>query len=170
MELIYFRKHREKVDPPNYIHLPLPSHNTYYRVPTKNTLRYLGFFFNFKLTWTYHVKVMCNRARATLKALQLLGNSVRRLNQAWWKLAYNTICLPVLTYGCQLWFKGKQVMLVKKLQIVQNDVVKVMSGTFCTTPREPLHQLLNILPMDLRLTTVGQKTVPMFGYFGKSGL
>ena len=35
-------------------------------------------------------------------------------------------------------------------------MVKVMSGTFCTTPHEPLHQLLNILPMDLRLTILIQ--------------
>ena len=82
---------------------------------------------------------MCNRARASLKALQLLGNSVRGLDHANWKLAYNAICLPALTYGCQLWFTGKQVGLVKKLQTVQNDATKIMTGTFRTTPREPLH-------------------------------
>jgi hypothetical protein len=101
---------------------------------------------------------MCNQARATLKALQLLGNSVRGLNQARWRLAYNAICLPVLTYGCQLWFKGKQVTLVKKLQMVQNDAVRLISGTFHTTPREPLHQLLNVLPMDLRLNMIVQNS------------
>jgi hypothetical protein len=61
-ELIFFRKPRERVDPPSYIQLPLPSPNTYYRVPAKNTLRYLGFFFDFKLSWFHHVDVMCNRA------------------------------------------------------------------------------------------------------------
>ena len=146
------------MDPPNYIYLPLPSHNTYYKVPAANTLRYLGFFFDARLSWTHHVNVMCNRARATLKALQLLGNSVRGLDQARWRLAYNAICLPVLTYGCQLWFNGKQVTLVKKLQIVQNDAVKLISGTFRTTPREPLHQLLNIFPMKIRLNMIIQNS------------
>jgi len=42
-------------------------------------------------------------------------------------------------------------MLVKRLQTVQNEATKIISGTFRTTPREPLHQLLNIFPMDLRL-------------------
>jgi hypothetical protein len=157
-ELIFFRKPRERVDPPQSIYLPLPSHSTYYSVPAANTLRYLGFFFDARLTWTHHVTVMCNRARATLKALQLLGNSVRGLDQARWRLAYNAICLPVLTYGCQLWFKGKQVTLVKKLQTVQNDAVRLISGTFRTTPRDPLHQLLNILPMNLRLTMIVQNS------------
>jgi Reverse transcriptase (RNA-dependent DNA polymerase) len=154
MELIYFRKRGEKSDPPHHISLPLPTPNMQYKVTTTNTLRYLGFFFNSRLSWTHHVEVMCNRARASLKALQLLGNSVRGLDQARWRLAYNAICLLVLTYGSQLWFTGKQVTLVKKLQVVQNDTVRLISGTFRTTPREPLHQLLNILPMDLRLKRI----------------
>jgi len=51
---------------------------------------------------------------------------------------------------------GKQKVLVKKLQTVQNEAVKVISGAFCTMPREPLHQLLTILPMDLRLNMIVQ--------------
>ena len=113
-ELIFFRKPRERIEPPKYIHLSLPSTNTY-RVTATNTLRYLGFYFDACLNWSHHVEVMCNQAWATLKALQLLGNSVRGLDQARWRLAYNVICLPVLTYGFQLWYRGKQVTLVKKL-------------------------------------------------------
>jgi hypothetical protein len=157
-ELIFFRKPKERLEPPKYILLPLPSHNTYYRVPAADTLRYLGFYFDDRLSWSHHVQVMCNRARATLKSLQLLGNSVRGLDQARWRLAYNAICLPVLTYGCQLWYRGKQITLVKKLQTVQNDAVRLMSGTFRTTPRDPLHQLLNVLPMDLRLNMIVQNS------------
>jgi hypothetical protein len=106
-ELIFFRKRQDKAAPPPYLHLPLPTPNTHYRVQAVSTLRYLGFFFNTWLNWSHHVNIMCNRACASLKALQLLGNSIRGLRQAKWKLAYNTICLPVLTYGCQLWYSGK---------------------------------------------------------------
>lgn len=144
-----------RAEPP---HLPNPTFNTYYRVPASNTIRYLGFFFDTRLNWTRHVEVVCNRARASLKALQPLGNSVRGLDQANWRLAYNAICLPVLTYGCQLWYRGKQVTLVKKLQVVQNEAVRIISGTFRTAPREPLHHLLTILPMDVRLTLLLKNT------------
>jgi hypothetical protein len=157
-ELLFFKRRGDKTRPPSYIHLPLPSHHTYYRVPATDTLRYLGFFLDSRLNWGHHVEVMCNRARASLKALQLLGNSVRGLDQASWRLAYSAVCLPVLTYGCQLWYTGKQKTLVKKLQTVQNDAVRIISGAFRTTPREPLHQLLTILPMDLRLDMLTQST------------
>ena len=157
-ELLFFKKRREQLKPPSYVHLPNPSLNTYYRVQATNTIRYLGFHFDTNLNWSRHVDVVCNRARASLKALQLLGNSVRGLDQANWRLAYTAICLPVLTYGCQLWYRGKQVTLVKKLQVVQNEAVRIISGTFRTTPREPLHHLLTILPMDVRLTLLLKNT------------
>jgi hypothetical protein len=94
----------------------------------------------------------------TIKALRLLGNSVRGLNHAKWRLAYNVVCLPVLMYGCQLWYMGKQKTLVKKLQTVQNEAVRVIAGAFRTTPCEPLHQLPTILPMDIRLEILTQNT------------
>lgn len=124
---------------------------THYKVTAVHRLRYLGFFLDHKLRWEHHVNIMCNRARASIKALQLLGNSVRGLDFAQWRLAYNAICLPVLTYGCQLWYTGKQKKLANKLQVVQNEGVRLIAGAFRTTPREPLHQLFNILPIDLRL-------------------
>ena len=157
-ELLFFRKRGEKSAPPPYTHLPNHSLQTYYRVSATNTIRYLGFFFDTRLNWSHHVDTVCNRARATLKALQLLGNSVRGLDQASWRLAYSAICLPVLTYGCQLWYTGKQAMLVKKLQTVQNEAVRIISGTFRTTPREPLHQLLTIIPMRQRLGMLTQSS------------
>jgi len=64
----------------------------------------------------------------------------------------------VLNYGCQLWFTGKQKKLIKKLQVIQNEAIRVISGAFRTSPREQLHQLLSILPVDLRLTMLTQNT------------
>jgi hypothetical protein len=135
-ELIFFRNRTKKAAPPSQICLPLPAsmEQTDYQVSAAPMLRYLSFFFDIRLDWSHHVEVMCNRTRATIKSLQLLGNSVRGLDHTRWRLAYNAICLPVLTYGCQLWFTGKQVGLVKKLQRVQNEAVKVISGAFRTAP------------------------------------
>ena len=101
---------------------------------------------------------MCNRTWATLKALQILGNSVQGLDHAQWRLTYNVICLPILTYGFQLWYMGKQKTLVKKLQTVQNEAVKLISGTFCMMPQAPLHQLLTIFPMEFRLNMLLQNS------------
>ena len=87
----------------------------------------------------------------SIKALQILGNSVHSISFTQWRLVFNAVCLLVLTYGCQLWYTRKQVSLILKLQRVQNEVVRVISGSFSIAPRDPLHQILSIPPMDLRL-------------------
>jgi hypothetical protein len=115
-----------------------------------DNVRYLGLFIDHKLTWNRHVKIMATRARGTLKSMKLLGNSVKGLDHGNWRLAYNAICLPVLTYGSPIWFK-QQKQLSKTLQAVQDEAVRWMMGAFRTTPAEPLHQLIAILPIHIRL-------------------
>jgi len=155
---MYFRRQFEKEDPPGSILLLHHPHHTSYKVMAVHRLKYLGFFIEHKFNWDHHVNTMCNWTRATIKALQLLGNLVRSLDFAQWRLAYNAICLPVLTYGCQLWYTGKQKGLVDKLQKVQNEGVKLLAGAFKSTPREVLHQLFNILPISLRLCMLTNNT------------
>ena len=145
------------MNPP--IHPPSPTVTQHVlQGPISNTLRYLGFFFDHKLDWKWYIEVMCNRTHATLKALQILGNSICGLDHARWRLAYNTICLPVLTYRCQMWFTGKQKTLLKKLQTVQYEAARIISGKFCTMLWEPLHQLLTIFPMEVRLNMLLQNS------------
>ena len=59
------------------------------------------------------------------------------------------ICLSVLTYGSPIWFK-QQNQLLKILQDVQDEAVRWMLGAFRTTPHEPLHKLIAILPVYIR--------------------
>ena len=150
-KLLFFKRQHEHTDPPMVIHLWIPSHSTYYHVKAAMNIQYLGFYINHKLNWPRHVEIMCNQAWASLKFLQILGNSICGINFAQWRMVYNAVCLPVLTYGCQLWFTGKQVSLVLKLQRVQNEVVWIISGSFSTALCNPLHQILSILPMSLCL-------------------
>ena len=84
---------------------------------------------------------MTNRARSTLKALQLLGNSIRGLDWESWRMVYNAVVLPILTYAAPVWLSG-EAGLLDKLRKVQNAAIRHISGAFSTsTPAEPLHQL-----------------------------
>ena len=91
--------------------------------------------------------IMCNRAQASLKALQVLGNTHCGPSMANWWLVFNTVCLLVLSYGCQLWATSRKYKsLCVKAQLVFNEGVKVISGAFCTAPQEPLRKLTCVLP------------------------
>ena len=129
-ELLFFQKpyERNAMPAPTQLILPDPANSTYYVVMPAENIRYLGFFINWRLKWEPHVRIMCNQARASIKALQVLGNSIRGLSMANWRLVLNVVCLPVLSWGSQLWFlMGAAVGLIKMLQRVQNEMVKVVT-------------------------------------------
>ena len=119
-------------------------------LPVPNKVGYLGIYFDFQLNWHEHVQIMTTHARSTLKALQLLGNSIRGLSWANWRIIYNAVILPILTYATPVWFSG-QASLLRQLRTAQNAAVRHITGAFGTTPIDPLHQLMGIMPIDLRL-------------------
>ena len=122
-------------------------HHSYYRVSPKATIWYLGFFINQKMDWTPHINTMCNRAHTSLKALQVLGNTHCGLSMANWRLVFNAICLLVLSYGCQLWANSRKYKtLIKTIQGIFNEGVKVISGAFHTALQEALHEITRVLP------------------------
>jgi hypothetical protein len=149
-ELLFFQKlyKRNSTAAPPRLILPDPVINSYYMVTPVENLRYLGFFINRRLKWEPHVRIMCNRARASIKALQVLGNSIRGLSMANWRLVLNVVCLPVLAYGSQIWYlSGASKTLVNMLQRVQNEMVKQVTGVFRTAPREALLHFTRMVPM-----------------------
>src|ERR1700677_1606878 len=155
-ELMFFQKpyERNSVSAPTCLILPDPDTSTYHVVQPVENLRYLGFFINRRLKWEPHVRIMCNRARASIKALRVLGNTIRGLAMANWRLVLNAVCLPVMTYGSQLWFRSDGTRsgwgpkgLVTMLQRVQDEMVKTVMGAFRTAPREALLHFARMLPM-----------------------
>jgi hypothetical protein len=118
-ELLFFQKpyERNSVLAPSRLILPDPVNSSYYMVTPVENLRYLGFFINQRLKWEPHVQIMCNRAWASLKALQVLGNSICGLSMANWRLVLNAVCLPVTVrlrrpLTQRLWLHVSRVRLV----------------------------------------------------------
>jgi hypothetical protein len=149
-ELLFFQKPYEHNAMPAPTRLVLPdlTITLYYMVRPVENLRYLGFFINRWLKWEPHVRIMCNRARASIKVLQVLGNTIQGLSMANWRLVLNAVCLPVLTYGSQLWFlTGAAKGLINMVQRVQNDMVHQVTGAFCTALWEALLHFTRMIPM-----------------------
>jgi hypothetical protein len=140
-ELLFFQKpyERNAMPAPTKLVLLDPTISSYYMVRPVENLQYLGFFINRQLKWEPHVWIMCNRARASLKVLQVLGNTIRGLSMANWRLILNVVCLPVLAYGSQLWYlTGAAKSLLNMVQRVQNNMVRQVTGAFRTAPQEVL--------------------------------
>jgi len=95
---------------------------------------------------------MAARARSTIRGINVLGNSVRGLDLLNWRKVYNALVIPILTYGATMWFTGPgQKGLTDTLQVAQNEGLRKITGTFCTMPTEPLHNMTGILPISYLL-------------------
>ena len=94
-------------------------------------MRYLGFHIQHKLDWKQHVQIMANCTRASLWAVKILGNSIRGLHLADWRLLYHAIALPMLSYGSQLWWATpKKKTLINILRTAQNVGLRLITGAF----------------------------------------
>ena len=137
--------------PPKTITLHLPD-DTDVRITPACSLRYLGVIFTPRLNWSAHVKTMSTRARSIMKGLGVLGNSIRGFNLISWRKIFISVVLPILTYGCQVWFRDvSQITLINTLQVAQNEACRKLAGTFHTTPIDMMHSLLAIPPIRFRL-------------------
>ncbi|KAF8695033.1 hypothetical protein AX14_001893 [Amanita brunnescens Koide BX004] len=139
-------------------------------IPPSPLLRYLGFYFTPTLDFSHHVQFYTNKAFSTIRACNMLGNSVRGIGPRQRAHAYQACALSVLTYGLPLWYAmwGQGVSrLVKKMERVHNYALGWIIGSFRTSPigsREivagipPLKIILNMRlhGMTSRLTSLGE--------------
>ena len=75
------------------------------------------------------------------------------MNQVHLRLLFKTCVIPVLTYGCQLWYRpdAPKKGLLKKLQVVQNAGLRRIAGAFRTTPVEALPLLTFQPPLHITI-------------------
>ena len=154
-EAMFFRPRSRLVklygSPPPLLEIPIDGQRPI-TVKPATSLRYLGVFFTLKLNWTTHVQIMSTRILSLVKGLGVLGNSIRGFRMVNWRKIFISVILPVLTYGCQVWFKDvSQITLIHTLQVAQNEACRKLAGIFHTTPISMSQSLLAIPPIRFRL-------------------
>ncbi|KAF8624526.1 hypothetical protein AX15_005837 [Amanita polypyramis BW_CC] len=117
-------------------------------IKPQSSWRYLGFRFDPELKFHNHVDLWTTKASTSLRACQMLGNTQRGLRPKDKRLIYLTTCIPILTYGFQLWYrqhaKGCK-NLLRKLEKVHLAAACWITGGFPDTPK---HALLSIASLD----------------------
>ena len=68
----------------------------------KTTWKYLGFFFDHKLTFHQHIKFYTNKAISTIKYMKMLENLLRGINLLQKRKLYRYCTLLIALFGFQL--------------------------------------------------------------------
>lgn len=125
-------------------------------IEIKDTVKYLGILFDKKLTWEKHIRYITQKATNCSRALFPLLNRKSVLNIKNKIMLYRMCIRPILTYGCQAWFKRTAKTHVKKLQIVQNKNLKIihnLNRRYSTKRMHDIygHKQISTLMTDLTL-------------------
>lgn len=141
-DLIHFSRRR---DPHLNRPLVLPTGT----IAPSPVVRWLGIFFDQKLSFHEHVNILCNRARTAVTGLRVLSNSVRGLSQKHLRALHKTCILPIITYASPLWFRPDRPItsLTKKLEVIQNISLRLICGAFKTTPVKGLQVIAHQPPI-----------------------
>ncbi|OJT07610.1 hypothetical protein TRAPUB_1516, partial [Trametes pubescens] len=122
-------------------------------------LRHLGFYLDKKLTFRAHVRFYGARAASTAQSLLMLGNSIRGMPPAQRRTLYKSCVVPLMTYGCQLWYRRKGTKWhLEFLRKAQNTAARWITGAFKTSPRGGMEVLAALPPIRLHIEKLVNRT------------
>ena len=119
------------------------------RIPTVQCMRFLGLHFDSKLTWNEHISRIaadCNKRLNLIKTVTALKWGA---DQATSLKIYKTIIRSKMDYGCIV-YNSASITNLKKLDIVVQQALRLITGAFKSSPNESLYILVNEWPLSLR--------------------
>ena len=122
-------------------------------ISPKPIWQYLGFYFDCKLNFHYHMHFYATKCLFTLNAIKILGNSSQGLLSIQKRLLYRTCVLPIALYGFQLWF-FKDALLIKNLTELKKMQWKAalwITGAFQTLLSKGIKAIAGLIPITLHL-------------------
>ena len=120
---------------------------------SKDSWKYLGFIFNWKLMFYQHIDFCSNKAISTVKYMKILGNSSWGINPIQKCLLYRCCILSIVLYGFQLWFYNKAPLLyhMKILGKMQRRASIWILGAFRTLPMEGIEAIAGLISIKFYL-------------------
>jgi ribonuclease HI len=162
-ELLHLTKNRKHKNPPISVVKPDKTTHTVTPIAEKATLRWLGVFFDRKLTFKHHVDYWSTKAARIANGIRTLGTLANGPSPKLMTQAIKACVLPIAYYAAEAWWpsrtrtqKGKitsnrVLTLVRKLDIVQNKAMRAALPVYRTTPVAVLQREASIPPAEIYL-------------------
>ena len=121
-------------------------------VKPKTTVKWLGIYFDNRLSFKEHVSTQTAKARSALFRLCRLANTESGLSPFAMRQLYSACITSIADYGCQVYWKN-QAFVKQQLQSLQNLALRKILGTFRTTPIVPMEVEAALPPPHIRLNS-----------------
>ncbi|MXP61690.1 reverse transcriptase family protein [Pantoea sp. Taur] len=112
-------------------------------LPISDTVRYLGFLLDKRLTWNPHTRLKRQELNRRFSQLYRLLSRSSHLSLNNKLLIYKTILKPIWTYGLELWGTAKH-SNIKRIQSFQSKVLRTIVNAPYYVTNRTLHNDLNI--------------------------
>uniref|UniRef100_A0A2P2I0Q3 Pol-like protein n=1 Tax=Hirondellea gigas TaxID=1518452 RepID=A0A2P2I0Q3_9CRUS len=114
-----------------------------------DSIKFLGLIWDSKLTWKSHIKTLktnCNKSINLIRSItaQKWGADTDTI-----MLHYRALIRSKLDYGCIVYSSACPTTL-KTLDVIANDIIRIATGAFRTTPTATLNILADEMPLSLR--------------------
>ena len=134
-----FRSNRKRItNLPEYIEFQN------YKIKRTPHVKYLGVNIDEHLTWDTHIKELCNKLKRLFHVFYNIREhlSIDNIKTIYYTLIYSRIKYGITLYGQAA--KNK----IKRIQTLQNQLLKVLLGEKFRFPTDELHQKLQILKVE----------------------
>ena len=117
-------------------------------VPTERKPKILGVTFDPMFTFTPHITDIAARASSRLQVLKALAGTSWGQDKETILLTYKAIIKPILTYAAPIWFPATCRSNIGKLQRIQNQALRIATGSLLKSDIQHLHSETSILPLS----------------------
>ena len=155
-EIFHFNRSHEVFNPPPLDLSPIRGPILH----PKDTWKYLGSIFDWKLMFHHHINYYLNKAISMVKCMKLLENSLRDISPIQKHQLYRCYVLPIALYGFQLWFYNNAPMsyYMKILDKMQRRAAIWILGAFKTSPTEGIEAIAGIIPIKFHLQKLTRRS------------
>ena len=118
-------------------------------IPVVDKVKFLGFFLDKKLNFKSHIDYLRCKCLKTLNLLRVVSKRDWGADKETLLRLYRSLVRSKLDYGSFM-YAGARLSYLKKLNVVQNQALRVCLGAFRTSPIPSLHVESGEPPMNMR--------------------
>ena len=116
-------------------------------VPLEHKPKLLGVIFDTMHTFTPHVESIVNKAKSKVNLMKAVAGSTWGQDKETLVLTYKALGRSILEYAVPIWSPIIPKSSWDKIQVVQNQALRVATGCLAMTPIEHLHRETKVLPV-----------------------